>query len=397
MAGSRPRDRREQIVRAATELFCRDGFDAVSMKRIGEAVGISGPAIYRHFPDKDALLDAAGGAYLDAAVMTWDDPELPVRASVELMLADPASALTNAFELDHLLRLPGYRKRLDSAGVAVLRRVRRANPACSVVDAAGIGLAVHGALAELDLLAGRKADSMVNSPALPGDLAGVVAGALDRMFVVAVPAHEKQLEGHVTQPDAYQPEPRREEEIVRAAVNRFRTQGFHGVTMEEIASDIGISASGLYRYFESKQDILLEACSLHDRNFELELARATASARDPRGLLHGYAAALVDNRLKDIDMAFVRFRALRLFPIEIQREMRRASMRHLRTIAQLLLEVRPEVARPEAHVLAVCSTGAAQGFARSWQIEGLNERPSRDLGIAAIEAFWGVAPNLTSV
>lgn len=48
--------RREQILRAASRLFAERGFHGVGMDEIGAAVGISGPALYRHFPGKDAML-----------------------------------------------------------------------------------------------------------------------------------------------------------------------------------------------------------------------------------------------------------------------------------------------------------------------------------------------------
>lgn len=49
-------DRRAQIRRVAAELFATSGFHGVSIEDIGAACGISGPAVYRHFPSKDALL-----------------------------------------------------------------------------------------------------------------------------------------------------------------------------------------------------------------------------------------------------------------------------------------------------------------------------------------------------
>jgi len=49
-------NRREQILTAAAELFARRGFHGVSIDDIGAAVGISGPALYRHFRSKDAML-----------------------------------------------------------------------------------------------------------------------------------------------------------------------------------------------------------------------------------------------------------------------------------------------------------------------------------------------------
>jgi AcrR family transcriptional regulator len=53
---SPPVTRREQILAAAAELFARHGFHGVGIDDIGAAVGISGPALYRHFRSKDAML-----------------------------------------------------------------------------------------------------------------------------------------------------------------------------------------------------------------------------------------------------------------------------------------------------------------------------------------------------
>ncbi|MBE9374830.1 TetR/AcrR family transcriptional regulator [Saccharopolyspora sp. HNM0983] len=48
--------RREQILSAAAGKFARHGFHGVGIDDIGAAVGISGPALYRHFRNKDAML-----------------------------------------------------------------------------------------------------------------------------------------------------------------------------------------------------------------------------------------------------------------------------------------------------------------------------------------------------
>lgn len=48
--------RREQILSEAARLFARHGFHGVSIDGIGAAVGVSGPALYRHFPSKEGLL-----------------------------------------------------------------------------------------------------------------------------------------------------------------------------------------------------------------------------------------------------------------------------------------------------------------------------------------------------
>ncbi len=48
--------RREQILATAAELFAERGFHGVSVAELGAACGISGPALYRHFSSKDAML-----------------------------------------------------------------------------------------------------------------------------------------------------------------------------------------------------------------------------------------------------------------------------------------------------------------------------------------------------
>ena len=48
--------RRQQILDIAAELFAARGFHGVSVAELGSACGISGPALYKHFESKDAML-----------------------------------------------------------------------------------------------------------------------------------------------------------------------------------------------------------------------------------------------------------------------------------------------------------------------------------------------------
>jgi AcrR family transcriptional regulator len=52
----RKSDRKSQLLKAAERLIAERGFLAVRLEDIGAAAGVSGPAIYRHFPNKEALL-----------------------------------------------------------------------------------------------------------------------------------------------------------------------------------------------------------------------------------------------------------------------------------------------------------------------------------------------------
>jgi AcrR family transcriptional regulator len=50
--------RREAILDAATTLFSTRGYAETGMDDIGQAVGVTGPAVYRHFASKQELLAA---------------------------------------------------------------------------------------------------------------------------------------------------------------------------------------------------------------------------------------------------------------------------------------------------------------------------------------------------
>lgn len=52
------RDTKSRIVEAATVLFSTRGYAETTVEQIGAAVGLTGPAIYRHFEGKAALFEA---------------------------------------------------------------------------------------------------------------------------------------------------------------------------------------------------------------------------------------------------------------------------------------------------------------------------------------------------
>lgn len=55
---------RARVLAAAVALVDREGLEALSMRRLGEALGVEAMALYRHVASKDALLDAVYEAVL---------------------------------------------------------------------------------------------------------------------------------------------------------------------------------------------------------------------------------------------------------------------------------------------------------------------------------------------
>ncbi len=72
-------ERREEIVRAAGELFAERGYGAVSVESIIRRVGIAKGTFYHHFRSKEALLEALVTKTLDGII-----------AAAEQVVADPA-------------------------------------------------------------------------------------------------------------------------------------------------------------------------------------------------------------------------------------------------------------------------------------------------------------------
>lgn len=89
---------RERILDAARELLNEDGYEAFSMRKLGERLDYTPSAIYRHFENKAALLQALVGAdcaafSAAADVQEVEDPveriRLGAEACVEFGLAHP--------------------------------------------------------------------------------------------------------------------------------------------------------------------------------------------------------------------------------------------------------------------------------------------------------------------
>ncbi|MDP9391877.1 MAG: TetR/AcrR family transcriptional regulator [Actinomycetota bacterium] len=119
--------RRDEILRAAAQLFAERGSRAVGVDDVGAAVGVTGPAIYRHFASKDAMLAEmllrisetllAGGT--DRVADAGDDPAAQLRGliafHVDFALDNPALITVQDRDLGSL----------PAADAAQVRRLQR--------------------------------------------------------------------------------------------------------------------------------------------------------------------------------------------------------------------------------------------------------------------------------
>ena len=70
----------------------------------------------------------------------------------------------------------------------------------------------------------------------------------------------------------------RREQVLDAAEQCFRAEGFHGASMARIAAAAGMSVGHIYQYFESKEAIIIALCERRFSGFERLLVAAEQDA-----------------------------------------------------------------------------------------------------------------------
>jgi AcrR family transcriptional regulator len=151
-----PSDTRSRILSVASELYAKEGLSGLSMRKVAEKVGLTATAIYRHFEDKEALLQALGaegfrlfGSYLWEALGEGTPEARLVRTGerylrfaleqsryYEVIFISPASELG-------LERLPQQnRERLGSSFQFLVDRVKECMAAGVLAPAEPLDVAV---------------------------------------------------------------------------------------------------------------------------------------------------------------------------------------------------------------------------------------------------------------
>jgi AcrR family transcriptional regulator len=115
--------RKQRILIAAADLVARHGYHAVGMADIGAAAGVTGPAVYRHFGSKSAVLvalfDRVIDSLLDNASRIVDEAD-DVSVALALLVRDQVT-----FAIDDREVLQVYMKEINNLPEEDRRRLRR--------------------------------------------------------------------------------------------------------------------------------------------------------------------------------------------------------------------------------------------------------------------------------
>ncbi|MEV4615040.1 helix-turn-helix domain-containing protein [Kitasatospora sp. NPDC049258] len=338
----RPPGRRERAVAAAVGQFHRRGYHRVSMAEVAAEVGITAPALYRHFRGKPELLRCALEAELAALAQSV---EAGAAGPAELCAALAAAAvdhraLGTLWQRDARLLPPGQR--------AVLRRELRAlvGRMAQIVEGPGaVGaefrcwsvLSVYGSLSHHTFAPPRRRFEQ---------LLRELGGAL----LAADPAPAPTVVRPLAPPSALAGS--RREELLVAAVRLFDRRGFDNVSTEQLGAAVGIAGPSVYKHFATKAELLAAALVRSRERLWHEVGGALALAQAPgpgAALAAGLAAYLDFARRNGHYLGAMLSETERLAPAD-----RKAAVDFrrdfLRTWVGLLQQVRPAYDQAEARI-----------------------------------------------
>jgi AcrR family transcriptional regulator len=144
----------------------------------------------------------------------------------------------------------------------------------------------------------------------------------------------------------------RREEILTTAARMYAGAGFHGVSIDDLGAELGISGPAIYRYFRGKEAILAEMLVDISRRL-LEGAQARVAA-DGNAVdqLDALVAFHADFALTEPELIAVQYRDLESAPEHERRRVRQLQRQYVDIWVDVLQDVYPQVSRTRATAAA---------------------------------------------
>ncbi|PPG28609.1 hypothetical protein C5E10_13550 [Pseudoclavibacter sp. RFBG4] len=291
---------RATIVAAARTLFPARGIGGTSLRDVSAAAGMSHPGLLKHFPTKGDLLRAMATDIDVAADRALTEDGRPGDG-----LADAAGLLSEVDGFDAMSVLLGVTgPGIEPAGALLVARRLQTVERFAPAESGEVERSVHDLamwsglqmvaqyLPELAPLA-----QFLREPK-PGDVpAPRWVSGYDKLSSIP------QVAG--TDTEGYVKGRHMRQQILIDATEQFTRNGYHGVSVRDLAASVGVSASTLLHHFGSKERLLTAVLRRRDEllagrgeevqrgNAAGELAglgsEARRDAREEPGLIELYA------------------------------------------------------------------------------------------------------------
>lgn len=383
----RPRDRKAQLAAVAAELFCARGYHEVGISDIAAAAGVTGPALYRHFADKQAILAHVVLSGIDELIATThralDDADRPAPEQADALLERLAAMSVDHRDVASLWRWE--RRNLSPEHQREVRRrssvligswsttLRTLRPELDERDAdllCWATLSVFGSTAVHStriakrrytklLIACARAVLHTTLPASPG-MTATQEAARESVFSRTT----------------------RKDELITAASTLFQDRGFHDVSMEDIGSAAGISGPSVYRHFPSKAALFMAAAQRIAQQLEFGRLAVARTATSEADALRGLVASYIETMSRSADLMTASSQVSALSDAD-RAELKRVQRDYVAEWTHLLRAVRPELGEVEGRVVVHMALTIANDVMHTGRLAG---RPHLHTELATIMA-----------
>ncbi|NIH87391.1 TetR/AcrR family transcriptional regulator [Amycolatopsis granulosa] len=374
MSSTRRRpDRKDQLAGLAAELFRARGYHGVGINDIAAAAGITGPAVYRHFADKQAILAHVllGGVreMEEATAAALSSLRRPDGAQVDRLLRGIAEASVERRDVAALWRWEG--RHLAPADQREIGRRSAALLAAWAKELMNVRDDLEPADAELLCWAAMSVFGSVSvhrTSVARKRFAELLAALARRVLDVRLP-------DVLDPPTAASPGVgvvSRREQILSAAAELFQRAGFHAVSMEDIGAAAGIAGPSVYRHFSSKAALLGAIARRAADRLLLDAERVRLGSADEtealRGLIDSYVRVLTGSA--ELAVSFSADAVT--YAEEESAELRRIQRDYVAQWVGLLGAAQPSLNPREAKITVHAALTIANDLSRTRRV---NQRP----------------------
>ncbi|KAA0110597.1 TetR/AcrR family transcriptional regulator [Mycolicibacterium sp. P1-5] len=343
----RPKDRKAQIARASADAFGSQGYHAVSMEDIAARVGITPAALYRHSPSKyDLFRDAVlglGQLLVDATAFADDrgddEPVVTLRALtsalIDTTIANRTAGGLYRWEARYLRE--DDQQLLAEQIRLVNRRLQR--PLAQLRPKLTSRQRWTLSAASLSLI-GSITDH--SNPLSASEIRAWLITMVDGVLAAELPPTRRR--SAITRERlTVGPEAGMYEHVLYESVRLFYENGYRNTSMEDIASAVGIQASGLYRSFPGKADILALAYRRAADRHSSDTADALGRADDPETVLDELVDDYLGRVIESPDLPYVYYTERHNVPDADLRVLETIEGSTMDAWARLVTAVRPEM------------------------------------------------------
>ena len=365
----RPADRRAQLAAVASALFTERGYRSVGVEDIAAAAGITGPALYRHFPDKRSILaDVVLAGIADLEACTAAAQLRPPGQRTEAVLEQVAA---------EVVRRPGaallWRWAAGDLGEDDRAAVRARSAALlrvwsdGLVDEGRVASRTDAELAAWAVMSVMGSPTSHRTRLGMGAHAALLVAAAERVIATDLASARAQAGGEPgAAPLGTDPGSRREQ-VLAAASELFRRNGYPGVSIADIGASVGIAGPSVYRHFPSKAAVLVAICRRSARRLEVAADDVTArhDAGGPAAVLRALAASYVEVLTGNPDLAVAFTSDHTRLSSQERAELLDAQRSYLARWVRVLGQAHPELTEADARVLVHVALELANDVSRT--------------------------------